>query len=155
MRPVQSGASSFQSAALGAKTHRQSGRQSDVGEAVTAVYADWCRDGGEEQSRRKGDRKGDLCMCYCYDSPNTHTHSSPTPAIFYANRTWLRHQTGTSLRPKAEILHHHPYSLYIWSLVNQSCLMGLRPMLLFGWCNVHSDAAVAGQGWSTSQWKMG
>lgn len=25
------------------------------------------------------------------------------------------------------------------------CPMGLRPVLMFGWCDVHSDAAVRGQ----------
>lgn len=82
---------------------------------LTAVY--WDIRG--EEARRIGD-KGDLCLCYCYDLLNTYTHSSTI--IFYANGMWLRRQRGILLRPKAEILHHHPYSLYIWSLVNQSCV---------------------------------
>lgn len=35
------------------------------------------------------------------------------------------------------------------------CLMGLRPMLLFGCCNDHSDAAVAGQADAPANGKCG
>lgn len=100
MRPDQSGASSFQSAALG--THKTGERR-------------WCR--------WRGDRKGDLCACVCvfllWFPQHFQTHSR---FVSYVSRTWLRHLTGISLRPKAEMLHHRPYSLYIWSLVNQSFL---------------------------------
>ncbi len=93
------------------------------GEGMTAVYRFWCLYGGEEKERQPQRRCVCVSMCYCYDSSNTQTHELNVGWILlYANRTWLRRQTGFSLRPKAKLLHHHPYSLYIWSLVNQSCV---------------------------------
>lgn len=35
------------------------------------------------------------------------------------------------------------------------CLMGLRPVLLFGGCDVHSDAAAAGQDGAPANEKWG
>lgn len=35
------------------------------------------------------------------------------------------------------------------------CLMGLGPVLLFGWCDVHSDAAEAGQAGAAANERWG
>lgn len=96
-----------------------------------------------------------VSVCYCYDLSNTHSHSvGSTLAVLYVNRTWLRHQTRISLRPEAEILHHHPCSQYIWSLVKQSCVSweaGLLRCLV----GVMSTQMCRGQAGAPANGKMG
>lgn len=112
----------------------------------------------EEERTRK---TGDVCFFFCVHvfvivmiRPNTHTHWPSTSPLCEQNVT-------KTIRPEAEILHHHPYSLYIWSLVNQSCVSwdsGLCYCLV-GVVSTQMQLCSAGVGmehqpkWNKKKWK--